>query len=74
MISLLRTDEGWVVGIGKSTHDFNTIELAAEFLVSGCRVEDDEIDEAIIDMSLSGKDKALFQDGKFKESVSSYDN
>lgn len=71
MLSLIRMSDEWHVYLDEdSTYDFATIELAAEFLNSSCKINDDEIDEAIIQIHLSGKSKAIFTyDGKFKETV-----
>lgn len=69
MINLLKTNDGWIVDDGAYTFaPYDTIEKAAEHLIN-CKVEDDEIDEALIDMALSNKNKAIFENGKFKESV-----
>lgn len=75
MISLLKTNNGWVVEMNNTHSEYRTIEQAADFLISLGKVDDDEIDEALMQMALYDKDKALFtMDGKFKETVSAHDN
>ena len=51
MIRLARNKQGqWGVYSVNGSIEFNTIELAADYLINKLNVKDDEIDQALIEM------------------------
>lgn len=68
--NLIRQKNEWFVTQGDSIRVlFNTIELAADFMVTELSVVDDDIDKALYDMAVNQHNKASFSsDGKFSHS------
>lgn len=78
LVTLIKSNlsaDAWIVsikqdGYGGDITTFNTIELAADYMVDTLNVECDHIDYALIQMHLLKHSKASFKDGKFTETVS----
>ena len=72
MVNLIRkSDTEWtVIGEGGKTFVTKSIETAAHMMVHIFKVQDDEIDEALIEMYGHNRSKAIFNsDGYLVETV-----
>lgn len=55
----------WAVYTPKGFSQYETIEQASEHLISEYNVNDDDIDDALIEMSAMNKKVAIFEHGRF---------
>ena len=67
MVTLTKASEHWVVSYDTDFQMFSTIEAAAQFLVQDFGIEDEEIDEALVEMAGFDRLKALFVNGRLQE-------
>ena len=71
MVNLTKKNNTWSVsGEGKAFDNFSSIETAAHFLMHYFKVKDEAIDDALIEMLLLGRSRAIFNaDGELESTV-----
>ena len=71
MVNLIKKNNIWSIsGEGKEFDNFSSIESAAHFLMHYFKVKDEVIDDALIEMLLLGRSRAIFSaDGELESTV-----